>query len=179
MFPLAQSAPTLPPDWPQGELRPPKPPVEIPAPEPAPLWWPWVVAALVVLLLLATLGVWLRQRHRHRAKPSPPPDYATALDQLAARSPDLADAPFAQELSAQVRRELVDRCRCPLLPLTTAELLAALPSDLATQADPLLRQLDQAKFAAAALPATTRQTLLALARALRPEPPATDSSPIS
>lgn len=110
--------------------------------------WQWVAIAAVVVVLAFVAGYILRP------KPRPPTAYQTAMQKLGKLSQtELADEPFANELSAIVREFIQAQYKLPAPERTTQEFLKmasaceSISPKVRDKLAQLLQAFDMAKFA--------------------------------
>ena len=132
--------------------KPPRPPIATPVP-----WWAWAAIALAALALLALL-VWLWRRLRRRRGRGPAlvvtPYDAAQREFARIEGLGLVDAGergrYAALMADVLREYLAGRIAGARLSLTSRELVAAVrdrESVPAARLEPLLREVDEVKFA--------------------------------
>ena len=131
------------------ELRPARPPVEIPNP------WLWVWIAAAVLIALAAWLAWKKSRRAKAGKTAPAiPPHRLALERLSAAEFHISDPHhFCGLVSSALRHYLEDRFEVHAPDRTTEELLHELASTNVLDQEPqemllqLLERCDRVKFA--------------------------------
>lgn len=151
----------------EGDIRGPKPPVEIPAPEKLPLAM-WLAIAGAALLLAIAWFLWKR-RARNQYRKSPPQVALAELAELELNCGEMPAEAFANRAAQVVRQYIADRFGLAAPRRTTEEFLRDLSenSPLAVEGDTLrafMKSCDLAKFAGSGIDAKDREKLLESAR---------------
>jgi hypothetical protein len=152
-----------------GDIRGPKPLVEIPVP-PQPNHALWIGIGIAILLALIAWFLWWKLRSRNKSK-SPREIALDSLGELERTGTDIPAEAFANRAAGTLRQYIASRFGIAAPRRTTEEFLRDLASDsaspLAAQDEHLklfLKSCDLAKFAGSALDENQRIGLVQTAR---------------